>query len=43
LDMVGWSKNCRNPHEPRGSLVPGFITQVALTLRVTIMETGSII
>ena len=38
-DMVGWSKNYRNTHEPRGSPVPGFITQVALTVRVTNVET----
>jgi hypothetical protein len=38
-DMVGWSKNYRNTHEPKGSPVPGFIAQAALTLRVTNMET----
>ena len=37
--MVGWSKNYGNPHEPRGSRVPGFITHIALTLWVTNMET----
>jgi hypothetical protein len=42
-DMVGWSKYYRNTHEPRGSPVPGFVTQDAHTLRVTNMETGSII
>jgi hypothetical protein len=31
-DMVGWSKNYGNTHEPRGSPVPGFITHITLTL-----------